>query len=48
LFREFVAAALAYNAAERLPVEIPDDDPRPIVAAMTDDAEREQQIRAVS
>jgi len=25
LFRSFVAAALAYNAAERLPVEIPDD-----------------------
>jgi CTP synthase len=27
LFRAFVAAALEYNAAERLPVEIPDDDP---------------------
>jgi CTP synthase len=25
LFRSFVGAALAYNAAERLPVEIPDD-----------------------
>ncbi|MGI8679293.1 MAG: CTP synthase [Jatrophihabitans sp.] len=27
LFRSFVAAALAYNAAERLPVEIPDERP---------------------
>jgi hypothetical protein len=26
LFREFVAAALEYNAAERLPVDIPDED----------------------
>jgi CTP synthase len=26
LFRAFVGAALAYNAAERLPVEIPDED----------------------
>jgi CTP synthase len=26
LFRAFVAAALAYNAADRLPVEIPDED----------------------
>jgi CTP synthase len=25
LFRAFVAAALAYNAADRLPVEIPDE-----------------------
>jgi CTP synthase len=48
LFREFVAAALEYNAAERLPVQIPDDDPRPIVAAMADEAERDQPIRAVS
>jgi CTP synthase len=26
LFRAFIGAALAYNAAERLPVEIPDDE----------------------
>jgi CTP synthase len=26
LFRSFVGAALAYNAAERLPVEIPEED----------------------
>jgi len=44
LFRSFVAAALAYNAAERLPVEIPDDvdlapvpdAPAPGVAAKDD------------
>jgi CTP synthase len=29
LFRGLIDAALAYNAAERLPVEIPDDSPRP-------------------
>jgi CTP synthase len=29
LFRAFVGAALAYNAAERLPVEIPDEPPAP-------------------
>ncbi len=36
LFRAFVGAALAYNAAERLPVEIPDDidlAPAPPIAA---------------
>ncbi|MDT4928461.1 MAG: synthase [Pseudonocardiales bacterium] len=35
LFRAFVGAALEYNAAERLPVEFPDDDPggsRPVDA----------------
>jgi CTP synthase len=39
LFRAFVAAALAYNAAERLPVEIPDEDVERAI---------EQQMRAVS
>jgi CTP synthase len=46
LFRSFIAAALAYNAAERLPVEIPDDDLSPVIASVPDGAERE--IRAVS
>jgi CTP synthase len=46
LFRAFVAAALAYNAAERLPVEIPDDDTtRAAVAAVRPD---EAAMRAVS
>jgi CTP synthase len=46
LFRAFVAAALAYNAAERLPVEIPDDDTtRAAVAAVRTD---EAAMRAVS
>jgi CTP synthase len=44
LFRAFLAAALAYNAAERLPVEIPDDETRSVV----DDQDRDPQIRAVS
>jgi hypothetical protein len=39
-----VTAALAYNAAERLPVEIPDDEARPDALETTVD----QQIRAVS
>jgi CTP synthase len=42
LFRSFIGAALAYNAAERLPVEIPDESEpaTPIVAAPEiDDAE---------
>jgi CTP synthase len=46
LFRSFVGAALAYNAAERLPVEIPDDDDLPVFAQMPDGKDRE--IRAVS
>jgi CTP synthase len=37
LFRAFVGAALAYNAAERLPVEIPDDvELSPVVVAEAD------------
>jgi CTP synthase len=43
LFDAFVAAALAYNAAERLPVEIPDDDARPAA-----EEQRESRIRAAS
>jgi CTP synthase (UTP-ammonia lyase) len=43
LFRAFVGAALAYNAAERLPVEIPDDEVPPLAESDT-----ETQIRAVS
>ncbi|HET8583801.1 MAG TPA: CTP synthase [Jatrophihabitans sp.] len=43
LFRAFVAAALAYNAAERLPVEIPDDTVPGFAEADT-----ETPIRAVS
>jgi CTP synthase len=35
LFRDFLGAALEYNAAERLPVEIPDDGP---AAALDPDA----------
>src|SRR4051812_3176686 len=45
LFRAFVAAALAYNAAERLPVEIPDDDRTPMIASVPGDG---REIRAVS
>jgi CTP synthase len=45
LFRAFVGAALEYNAAERLPVEIPDHE-RPAVVAQLDAEPRE--IRAVS
>jgi CTP synthase len=48
LFRSFVAAALAYNAAERLPVEIDEDETRPLMAQGGDEDERAQQIRAVS
>jgi CTP synthase len=48
LFREFVAAALAYNAAERLPVEIPEDETLPLADSADDAAERGQPIRAVS
>ncbi len=44
LFRAFVTAALAYNAAERLPVEIPDDEARPDAL----ETKIDQQIRAVS
>lgn len=33
LFRAFVGAALEYNAAERLPVEIPDDGQSPTAGA---------------
>jgi CTP synthase len=47
LFRAFVAAALAYNAAERLPVEIPDDDRPPSVAALLTAADGEPPVRAV-
>jgi CTP synthase len=46
LFRAFVAASLAYNAAERLPVEIPDDDDATRVVPVAD--ERATDIRAVS
>ncbi|MDT4941906.1 MAG: synthase [Pseudonocardiales bacterium] len=46
LFRSFIGAALAYNAAERLPVEIPDDDAPPVIAAVPEGSDRE--IRAVS
>jgi CTP synthase len=46
LFRSFIGAALEYNAAERLPVEIPDDDVQSVIAPVPDDADRE--IRAVS
>jgi CTP synthase len=47
LFRAFVGAALAYNAAERLPVEIPEDEnARPFVASV--DGEPAREIRAVS
>jgi CTP synthase len=46
LFRSFVGAALTYNAAERLPVEIPDDDVPMVIAPVPDGVERE--IRAVS
>jgi CTP synthase len=46
LFRSFIGAALAYNAAERLPVEIPDDDAPTVIAPVPDGADRE--IRAVS
>jgi CTP synthase len=45
LFRSFIGAALEYNAAERLPVEIPDDDVQSVIAPVPD-ADRE--IRAVS
>ncbi|HVU91395.1 MAG TPA: CTP synthase, partial [Jatrophihabitans sp.] len=45
LFKAFVGAALAYNAAERLPVEIPDDVELTRVGA--DDAD-ESQVRAAS
>ncbi|HEV7203634.1 MAG TPA: CTP synthase [Jatrophihabitans sp.] len=49
LFRAFVGAALAYNAAERLPVEIPGEDaddaaPKPGPAA----AETAEPVRAAS
>ncbi|MFN2560878.1 MAG: CTP synthase [Jatrophihabitans sp.] len=47
LFRAFVAAALAYNAAERLPVEIPDYDRPPSVAALLTAADGEPPVRAV-
>jgi CTP synthase len=46
LFRAFVGAALAYNAAERLPVEIPDDDV-PQVAALLAATDAEAHVRAV-
>jgi CTP synthase len=42
LFRAFVGAALAYNAAERLPVEIPDE----VGLAAVPDAEDESPVRA--
>jgi CTP synthase len=40
LFRAFVAAALEYNAAERLPVEIPDDADEPPLRTAAEPAER--------
>jgi CTP synthase len=45
LFRAFVAAALAYNAAERLPVDIPEQD-APVASGA--DEVRAREIRAVS
>jgi CTP synthase len=45
LFRAFVGAALAYNAAERLPVEIPDDVPT--VASLLAAADDDPHVRAV-
>ncbi|MDT4913720.1 MAG: synthase [Pseudonocardiales bacterium] len=48
LFRAFVGAALAYNAAERLPVEIPDDDVPSSVAALLTAADGDPHVRAVS
>jgi CTP synthase len=47
LFRAFVAAALAYNAAERLPVEIPEDTAMSAVVPPVED-EPAREIRAVS
>jgi len=42
LFRAFVAAALDYNAAERLPVEIPDDRaPRDAAGGVSDAFDRQ-------
>jgi len=49
LFRSFIAAALEYNAAERLPVEIPDDDVQSVITPVPDDAASvPSEIRAVS
>ena len=40
LFRAFIAAALTYNAAERLPVEIPESEARPGAATSGSDGAR--------
>ena len=45
LFRAFIGAALAYNAAERLPVEIPEDEPPRRTACCTARAARRGSTR---